>query len=311
MITVDTALAFWALFRGREDAYGTGKGGWVKQPLSEEEISGHLNGEGTGIGIAPLLDDGTCNFAAIDLDEPDFELAKDMAALLPGTSFIERSRSGNAHVWVFFSKPIEAWVARGILREATVAVGRQTVEVFPKQDRLLEGMVGNYINLPYHGEDRPILHNAEEPISLRAFIRIANEGRNDPDDWRKRARWLGIASPEEREAEREHEWGEQPYLHRCAEWIIANRESNPVTEGHRAAVYFMLATNVLNTQGYDSTEALDILRAVNESSPEPSEDSELRRIVKNAERGHWTSTRCDDPLVLPYADPECPIASSA
>jgi hypothetical protein len=79
-----------------------------------------------------------------------------MQEYIPGTSFIERSRSGNAHVWVFFSEPLEAWVAMGILKEATSGGGKQHVEVFPKNHDFAKVKLGNYINLPYHGSDRPI-----------------------------------------------------------------------------------------------------------------------------------------------------------
>jgi hypothetical protein len=36
----------------------------------------------------------------------------------------------------------------------------------------------------------------------------------------------------------------------CAEHIIANRESNPVMEGHRNVVYFCLAKQLLNYEGF-------------------------------------------------------------
>jgi hypothetical protein len=146
------------LFSGRKDAYGTGRGQWIKREPTPDVYAEHLRGEGPGLGIAPLLDDGTVWFAAIDLDEPDFDAAREMQEFLSfGATWVERSRSGNAHVWAFFEHPIQAWIARGILREATAAIGKPAVEVFPKQDKLREGMVGNYINLPYHGDDRPIL----------------------------------------------------------------------------------------------------------------------------------------------------------
>src|ERR1039458_6533541 len=135
---------FMRLFRGREDAYGTGKGGWVHKPAGSEQYMDHIEGRGTGLGIAPLLDDGTVWFAAIDLDEPDFDAAKEMQDYLSfATTWIERSRSGNAHVWAFFDTPIEAWIPRGIFREVTAALGKPTVEIFPKADKLKDGMVGN------------------------------------------------------------------------------------------------------------------------------------------------------------------------
>lgn len=303
------AERFKALFSGLESSYGTGKGAWVHEEPTLDVYDRHLRGEGDGLGIAPLRHDGTVSFAAIDLDEPDFETAGVLRDLLPGPAFIERSRSGNAHVWVFFSEPIEAWVPRGIMREATAAVGKRFVEVFPKQDRLRIGMVGNYINLPYFGDTRPILpRNGRDDYTLEMFLDDAEESLNSGSEWRKRAHWLGIPSPSERTSEG-REFGTQSVLHMCCEYVLANRETNPVLEGHRAVVYFALSKQLANCNQYTSEEALTLLGLINDASPDPIREDELRRIYINAERGQFTSTGCDDPLFEPYAHPDCPIAN--
>lgn len=306
---------FASLFKGLDRAYGTGKGQWIHEPLKLAQYAEHLHGRGPGLGVAPLKDDGKVHFAAIDLDEPNFTAAQDMAGLLPGPTFIERSRSGNAHVWAFFSDPdgVEAWVVRGILRAATEAVGLPRVEVFPKQDKLRAGMVGSYINLPYFGSDRPMLYWDDDEVgehSLRDFIALAAGGNlNDADTWRKRARYLGVESPEARVRSNDgRPFGEQPYLHICAEHIIENRDSNPIREGHRALVYFNLAKQLANCSLFDDDEAMELLTLVNEASPDAISESELRRFYNNAVRGEYTSTGCDDPLFAPYAHPDCPIA---
>jgi hypothetical protein len=246
-------------------------------------------------------------------------------------TFIERSRSGNAHVWAFFKEPIEAWVARGIMREATAAIGKPTVEVFPKQDKLREGMVGNYINLPYHGEDRPILRDPGdvEPFEdswhpdvqaarerdakewpLDEFLEIACAERSDPEAWRRRARWLMIEPPEQRLKEREFGTGKE--LHMCAEWIIANRDENPILDGHRNVVYFNLAKMLRHYEGFTDDDAFSILQLVRDSADEQGvdhvSDAELHRLFRNAEG--FTSTGCDDPLMGPYVHPDCKIAHS-
>lgn len=314
----------------RIEAFGTGKGQWVKRPVELADIIRHLKGEGVGLGIPPLRKDGTVWFAAIDLDEPDFPAARDMQRFIPGDSWIERSRSGNAHVWVFFSAPIEAWVVRGILREAILAAGKGAVEVFPKQDRLLEGMVGSYINLPYFGDTRPVLldpGDVEEieqhwhpdlqeaaiksatEYELEEWVERATDSLNDPDKWRSRARWLMLVPPEQRLRSSDCEFGENPNLHMCAEWMLANRDSNPLVEGHRNAVFFALARQLSNYAGFDHDEAWHMMQLMNESSLDPAPESEMRRILFNAERGRYTSTGCDDPLVQPYCHPACQIGN--
>ncbi len=315
----DLVERFAALFSGFEDAHGVGYGGWVRQPPTLKHYSDHLDGKGSGLGIGPLRKDNTVTFAAIDLDEPDFETAATLAELLPGTSFIERSRSGNAHIFAFFSAPIDAWIPQGIMREACAAVQKRQIEVFPKQYRLREGMFPNYINLPYHGNDRPVLNwpvpttgpeaiMPESVMPLEYFLDRAEGSLNDPKDWEKRARWLGIPTPEEREASGFSEFGTQKYLHQCAEHVLANREDNPVVEGHRAVVYFALCKQFANCAQYSKEEALAMLGLISEASPDPIEAWEMEKMYDNAVRGQFTSTSCDDPLFQPYADPDCPIA---
>jgi hypothetical protein len=302
---------FRRLFSGLDTAFGTGRGQWIKRPPRPEDWIDHLEGKGPGIGIAPLRQDSTVKFAAIDLDEPDFDAAREMQKYIPGTSWIERSRSGNAHVWVFFSEPVEAWVPMGILKEATLAAGKTHVEVFPKNHDFTKVKLGNYINLPFHGNERPILHFDEDgddfPYDPELFIADAEASLNEPSKWRDKARWLMIDPPSERE--RRAEFGTQPNLHMCAEYIIEHAEDNPITPGHRSATYFALAKQLTNWSQVDHEETLAIMRSVNEAAGTDSiPDSELRRILGNAERGQFTSTGCDDPLVTPFCHPECPIA---
>lgn len=308
---------FMALFSGREDAHGLGVGRIEKTPPTEELYKWHLSGGGSGLGIFPLRDDGTVSFAAIDLDEPDFETAQTLSEMLPGQTWVERSRSGNAHVWAFFAEPVAGWVPRGIMKFALEAIGRPEVEVFPKQDRLLEGMVGNYINLPWHGKDRPILHHplpddggtaTMTPWDDRAeWIELAYEERNDPEEWYVRARALGIQSPEERPVST-REQGDLGFLHDCALHILRNREENPILEGHRNVVYYHVACQLLNYREMTEDEARTLLHELNEAANPPAPEREVDRIFNNARAGGFTSTGCDDPLMQPYVLPDCPIA---
>lgn len=84
----------------------------------EAEVRRHLEGRQT-IGIYPLLSDETCRLVAIDLDGPSWR--EDAAALRECAIeagvpvLVERSRSGQgAHVWVLFSRPVAARIARAI-----------------------------------------------------------------------------------------------------------------------------------------------------------------------------------------------------
>ncbi len=306
---------FAALFSGLDIAFGTGAGRWVKRPPRPVDWLDHLQGYGPGLGIAPLRQDNTILFAAIDLDEPDFRAARKMQQYIPGASFVERSRSGNAHVWAFFKEPVEAWVAMGVLKECTLAAGKQHVEVFPKNHDFSKVLLGNYINLPWHGLTRPIQMPGCEhegdwydlESELEQFLDDAEDSLNDPEDWRKKARWMLIQAPEDRE--RTQEFGTQPNLHICAEYILSG-DAGPITLGHRSVAYFNLAKQLTNWELVDHDEVVELMRSVNEASaPDSLSDNELLRIIGNAERGQFTSTGCDDPIFAPYAHPDCPIAN--
>lgn len=163
---------FKRIFRGREDAHGryvpaAGEGGkkrvsTLKKPVPAEFWTSHLAGVGPFLGIVPIRKDNHCYFGAIDLDDD----AADHAALeaqvrelkLPLT--VVRSKSGGAHLYVFFDEPVPAklvinklklWVHALKLKNPPDAKGRvPSVEVFPKQASTSEKNLGNWINLPYY-----------------------------------------------------------------------------------------------------------------------------------------------------------------
>jgi hypothetical protein len=120
-----------------------------------------------------------------------------------------------------------------------------------------------------------------------------------------------IEPPESRIKNRQ-EFGTGKQLHMCAEWIIGNRDENPILEGTRNIVYYHLAKQLCHYEGFSREEAWDMLCLVRDSADEQGvahfPDSELRRIFDNAARGSYTSTGCDAPEMEPYVHPDCPIA---
>ncbi|HVC86623.1 MAG TPA: DEAD/DEAH box helicase family protein [Gaiellaceae bacterium] len=177
------------LFRGRDDVYAlrwestrTGKSGyapataegWSRHgpktylPISDEAIARHLRGR-ESIGVYPLLADDTCWFLACDLDGATWQL--DALALLEVCDeygvpvALERSRSGaGGHVWVFFTAPVAASVARRLgallLRAAMSRRGELDLasydRLFPNQDFLPAKGFGNLIALPLQGRCRAV-----------------------------------------------------------------------------------------------------------------------------------------------------------
>lgn len=155
-------VRFSKLFRGSERSHGvfhpeSGRMETAHTAAQPEDYEKHLTGE-LGLGVVPIMDDHMCWFGAIDIDteddEPDLDLAQIEAMVrerdLPLT--VCRSKSGDAHLYVFGSEPLPAGLLRAALTKWAEQLGYRGAEIFPKQDELLvddEGTraLGNWINL--------------------------------------------------------------------------------------------------------------------------------------------------------------------
>lgn len=128
--------------------------------LTDTLVDEHLRGKMIA-GIYPLLPDETCWFVAADFDDEEWQ--KDISAVrevckdfdLPVV--VERSRSGNgAHVWIFFRQAIDAFLARKLGSAIITFTMSKRHEMnfksydrlFPNQDTMPKGNLGNLIALP-------------------------------------------------------------------------------------------------------------------------------------------------------------------
>ncbi len=129
-------------------------------PLSRAAIDSHLRGMKV-LGIYPLCQDETCCFLAVDFDKKewkkDVSAFRDVCRKLKIPIAVERSRSGNgAHAWFFFDEKIPATVARKLGTSLLTHAMDQRHEItfssydrlFPNQDTLPRGGLGNLIALP-------------------------------------------------------------------------------------------------------------------------------------------------------------------
>lgn len=134
--------------------------------LNENVIENHLRGN-TVIGIYPMLPDETCSFLAMDFDKADWK--KDISVVREVCNefmipiAVERSRSGKGcHAWFFFAHPISAALARKFgTAILTCAMSRRHEikfksydRLFPSQDTMPKGGLGNLIALPLQKEAR-------------------------------------------------------------------------------------------------------------------------------------------------------------
>lgn len=144
-------------------------------PVSDEVIRNHLLGRDPRdrsnreftIGVYPLLPGDSCWFLAVDFDKTTW--TEDAAAFLETCRLysvpaaLERSRSGNGgHVWIFFSEPVPALLARNLgsfilteTMERRPEIGLSSYDrFFPAQDTLPKARFGNLIALPLQKRPR-------------------------------------------------------------------------------------------------------------------------------------------------------------
>lgn len=160
----DKIITFLSLFTGNLRNHGvfqphTGKMFFEKGPAYSDHYEKHLYGK-IGLGIVPITDEGKCSFAAIDIDchgDEKLDLGPLSKALhrLKVPALLCRSKSGGAHVYVFFEEPEEALQVRPFMSKLAFLLEKPKAEIFPKQNdlRMEDGSLsdGSWINLPYFG----------------------------------------------------------------------------------------------------------------------------------------------------------------
>ena len=150
---VDKLRIFQGLFMGLRNVYGTydvetGRVRQVKKPVTVQVLHNHLSGR-RPYGVYPLVGDKT-GALAVDFDDDDLSVPVAFVARAKRYElpvYIETSKSKGYHVWIFFERGgVSARKARLVARRILADMGRLQTEVFPKQDRLTDGVsYGNFI----------------------------------------------------------------------------------------------------------------------------------------------------------------------
>ncbi len=150
-------------------------------PVSDAVIYSHLAGEKT-IGVYPLLPDDTCYFLAVDFDKAEWR--EDAKAFVQSCReldvpvALEISRSGNgAHAWIFFTTAVLARDARrlgtAIISHACSRTRQLSLtsydRLFPNQDTMPKGGLGNLIALPLQKKPREVGHSVFVDDDLRVY----------------------------------------------------------------------------------------------------------------------------------------------
>jgi hypothetical protein len=128
------------LFVNRPDVYAVQNSDgsyYSKQsPVTDRVLTNHLLGKRT-IGLYALSKESQVKWAVLDADKPNGldQLQQAWKELVRRSlpTYLELSRRGG-HLWMLFSEPIEAGVARQLLLGAVPGV--KELELYPKQNRL-------------------------------------------------------------------------------------------------------------------------------------------------------------------------------
>ena len=183
---------FAAIFAGYDGAFGTydlsrahttekgkveGKALSLRGAPSPLDWQNHLSDSKKGLGIIPLRRDNTVKFMAIDVDDYRLKL-EDVAKKVKDLPFVVcRSKSGGAHLYVFFKEPVLATVALAWLHDMAAQLGWGSSERFPKQtERYNDQDIGNWINIPYSGGQRTVRYALDpegRAMSLDSFLDYA------------------------------------------------------------------------------------------------------------------------------------------
>jgi hypothetical protein len=161
------------LYRGRRDVRLEGEPGepprcvqcYSDSGISVSDISElHLQ-QTLCLGVYLVRDGDVCFFAVVDFDDkpenPDPDVRLKVAAVCAeldraGIDYLVSSSQGGRgfHVAIFFVEAVPARLVRWFLRGICSSVGFPQLEVFPKQDELKAGQVGNAVRLPLFNRSR-------------------------------------------------------------------------------------------------------------------------------------------------------------
>lgn len=291
---------FQQIFEGQARAYGvyrlnegkadpitgkvSGKGYTVRGSIDSRHWEDHFAGT-TGLGVIPIRDDGTCRWGALDID-----IYKELDPL-PLLQAIEqhklplipcRSKSGGVHVYLFLSEFAPAELVRDKLLEWAGLLGHGGCEVWPKQTEIRadKNDMGNWINMPYFGDERKAMDQSGQPLDVYQFIQLVRAKQISA----KQLREFSTKQPELIE-------GGPP----CLQAILGMG----VQSGSRNKVMFALAVYAQKAYGDDWEARLVELNAkyFNPLLPE----NEMRTIIKSVGRKSYFYT-CSQPPLITYCN---------
>jgi len=190
------------LFSGLDRVHGTikideslegdkvqGKAYTIAKPPTTELWEAHLKGE-RNLGIVPIKEDGTIVWACIDIDSYKDDVCKATVKFCREYSLpfvVCRSKSGGAHVFVFFKEPIAAKLVVKKLSQFAKAMGFDGAEIFPKQVSIGPEDFGNWLNMPYFDWEVSVRYaygDEGQRLELPEFLEYAENKKLTLEVWK-------------------------------------------------------------------------------------------------------------------------------
>lgn len=302
----DLAFRFNDLFVCNSDVYGqtllTGKtrdrdgktdsrSFLVKSKLTTDIWEQHLKGDKI-IGCTPLVNEDKVRWGALDVDvyqnSNTIEHILELVTKHKLPFVVCRSKSGGAHVYMFFSEEVPAISVIDKLKSYSAFFGQGACEIYPKQpkigDRKDDSKYGNWINMPYSGS--PTLQYAfsdsQDALNPEEFITKALDTMLSKEEFNK------LEIPQ---LETEQLPEGPPCLNYIFEHNAKHSESRNITLSN-VAVYLKKA---------NPTEWKQLIHKYNRKFSEPLEDREVEAIINSYSKKDY-KYQCSSQPLCKYCD---------
>jgi hypothetical protein len=263
----------------------------VKAPLNNSVWEEHLKGEKI-IGCTPLVNEDRVRWGALDVDVyQDTNTIEDIVTKVKEHKLpfvVCRSKSGGAHVYLFFSEEVSAAAVIDKLKSFSAFFGQGACEIYPKQPKISnrkdDSKYGNWINMPYSGN--PTLQYAfndnGDALDPLQFLELAHQKKLSKETFNS----LEVPKLETEEL---------PEGPPCLNYIFQNRtqhsESRNVTLAN-VAVYLKKAA---------PTDWKHLLPKYNKKFSEPLEDREVEALINSYSKKDY-KYQCSNQPLCKYCD---------
>jgi hypothetical protein len=151
--------------------------------ITEKQWEDHIDGV-RRLAVCPVQEDGTCSFAALDVDYSDVSINDMLLRLTHEDGECQlvgaRSKSGNIHLYHFFNNcPAVVAHARMLCFATDLRIDMSRTDVFPRNGagRHKDGGVGPCILMPYFGGNGEVNSRDYEPEAVEKFLAKAEASK--------------------------------------------------------------------------------------------------------------------------------------